>query len=48
MVTKLALEDSRRSELVEAFAQLLGMPVHVCHLYSEWSKGCTRFTLLTL
>ena len=29
MVTELALQDSRRSLLVEAFAQLLGLPVHI-------------------
>jgi hypothetical protein len=34
MVTALALEDSRRSVLVEAFAQLLGLPVHTCKLLS--------------
>ena len=27
MVTKLALEDSGRSQMVEAFTQLLGLPV---------------------
>ena len=34
MVTKLALEDSGRSQLVEAFAQLLGLPVHTCKMLS--------------
>jgi len=34
VVTKLALQDSRRGEVVEAFAQLLGLPVHTCKMFS--------------
>ena len=33
MVTKLALEDSTRDGLVEAFTQLLGSPVYVPCMY---------------
>ena len=50
MVTKLALKDSGRSQLVEAFAQLSGrLPVYTCQMrsphtqsVSKWCQGCTR------
>ena len=50
MVTKLALEDSGRSQLVEAFAQLSGLPVythakcarHTLRVCRKWCEGCTR------
>jgi len=49
MVTELALEDSRRSVLVEAFAQLLGLPVHTCKLLSPLNgvKAALLSTLST-
>ena len=47
MVTALALEDSRRSVLVEAFAQLLGLPVHTCKTPLHGVKAALALHIIT-
>ena len=42
MVTKLALEDSGRSQLVEAFAQLSGLPVYTCQMRSPHTQSVSK------
>ena len=42
MVTKLAKDDSGRSQLVEAFAQLSGLPVYTCQMRSPHTQSVSK------